>query len=418
MKQLIIIRILSDLSLLFTLCYYLLSFIGAIELYSIIYLIICFMTFVVYRLRKDSKKKAYIFAVLFFGNFILAKTIADIIFIAVLLFYSMYLALKGLDETSYYLIIDRFNKGLIIIASMFAIAIPTHSLDIIETRSIPFIIIFLVTSVMLTRSLRLLQYNENTEELNKINMKYSIIVIGLSFILSIRQVRQLISGALLRIYDYLLEAIVFILYGAFLAVGHALKYVVAFLKSLIEGKRIMEQLEIQGSSFESIEDINTQSLIEAINRSWIFNIIMKVILSLLVLLSIYYIVKIMMKNFYDKKEEEEYTETKEFIKRDKDDRSSRRWAVPFKPRRYDEYIRYYYQKFIKLCLDRKIDIRNTDTTLQISGKSSGTFDPQAVDWMRETYVKVRYGGDSGNKQTTKEFHDNYKKLKKGQAGRF
>lgn len=412
MKQLVFIRILSDMSLVFASCYYLLSFIGDVKLNGIIYLPICAMIFGAYGIKKGSKKKAYGFCALFIGILVFASTSADVIFAGILIFYSIYMVFKGLDETGYYLVIDRFNKGLVMLAAMFLISFFAHNMAVIEAKSAPFMVIFLVTAIMLIRSFRLLQYNEDATQLNRINIRYSIIVVGLSFCFSINQVRYYIFQAVGRIYDLMMKAVVFIFYGGFIIVGQGIKYAVAFMRGLLEGKNIKELLEVQGSSFDNAEIYSTESLIESINRSHIFKIIMNVLVTILVLSALYCFIRMLMKNHHIKKEEEEYTETREFIAKDRDHKRSWKITLPFMARKYDEYIRYYYHKFMRLCLAKGIELGEADTTQDISRKSKTNFDEASVDGMREIYIKVRYGEDPGDKEKARRFHSYYKRLNK------
>ncbi|SHJ16521.1 hypothetical protein [Lutispora thermophila] len=413
MKQLVFIRILSDVSIMFALCCYLLSFIGDVKLSGITYLIVCVMIFGAHEIKRGSRKKAYGFCVLFLVIFMFAKTLVDMIFIGILVFYSMYTVFKGLGEIGYYMAVERFNKGLIILAAMFLLALFAHNMVVIETKSAPFMIIFLVTAVILIRSFRLLQYNEDITQLNRINIRYSIIVVALSFGLSIPQVRQYIFKVVGNIYDLLVQGIVFIFYGVFIIMGKGIEYAIAFMKALMEKKSIGELLESQGSYFDNVEIYNTESLIEIINRSIIFKIIINVLVTILIFLALYHFMRMLMKNNHIKRNDEgEYMEIREFITRDRNHKKLRKITLPFMAGKYDEYIRYYYQKFMRLCVTNGVEILKADTTQDISRKSETNFDKASVDEMRKIYIKIRYGEDSGDKDNARRFYNYYKRLKR------
>lgn len=407
------IKIFSDFSFIFALSFYFLSFIDEVKLPGFLYLLVSFIVPAAYAMKKRKSRWLYAIIALLPAFFAFAKNLADMIFISIIVSYSLYVIYKGLNEIGYYMAIERFQKGLMFFAAMFAIAIPTGSFGIIEAKSIPFIIIFLVTSVMLNRSMRLCQFNENTKELHKINLRYSMIIVGLSLMLSIKQVRQAMGSILHRLYDGFLELVIYLLYGVFLAVGYGLKYVIAFVRSLLERRVIKpEAMEESEFLFGNIEDLNGQDLISIISKSWIFNALAHIVSGILVLLLLYMAIKLLTRRFYEKREKEEYTETREFIKKDKEGKALGRLALPFNMRRYEEYIRYYYRKFLKLCISRDIEIKSSDTTLQINDKSTGEFDEEALHNMREAYIKVRYGEETADKQKAREFRKFFSKLKK------
>lgn len=65
-----------------------------------------------------------------------------------------------------------------------------------------------------------------------------------------------------------------------------------------------------------------------------------------------------------------------------------------------------------MCQAKKIDIKNSDTTLQINDKAKEYFDSNIIENIREIYIKVRYGGWSPDNTVKKEFYQLFKSLTK------
>ena len=113
-------------------------------------------------------------------------------------------------------------------------------------------------------------------------------------------------------------------------------------------------------------------------------------------------------------EQDEYTEEKELILRKEETakRAKKDFFNFLKPKNYNEQVRLYYQKYMRKCIDRDVEITEMDTTEEINNKSQIRFDKNIIDDIRNIYIKIRYGEKESTKEIVKEMGEYYKEIKK------
>ena len=63
------------------------------------------------------------------------------------------------------------------------------------------------------------------------------------------------------------------------------------------------------------------------------------------------------------------------------------------------YVRRYYRKFLSLCIDRGMILRNDSTSAEIAKNAKSNFDSyQDIDHLRDVYIKSRYSGKAETKE--------------------
>ena len=78
------------------------------------------------------------------------------------------------------------------------------------------------------------------------------------------------------------------------------------------------------------------------------------------------------------------------------------------------YIRRYYRRFLKLCVDKGV-ILSTDSTSATIARDAKTFikDEANIDQLREVYIKSRYSGKEDTKEDKAKAKDTYLRIKGG-----
>jgi hypothetical protein len=199
-----------------------------------------------------------------------------------------------------------------------------------------------------------------------------------------------------------------------LGVGYLLAILFNALMALIKKLGIKPQgLDsiFQTNKIQSPKTEEGKVLIDKLLNSPIFNIIIK---TFVILLVVYIILRLFKGLMNSENQQEEYSEEKEFILRPEDqDKYHRRGLFEFlKPMNRNEQIRLYYQKYLRTCIDKGIDITERDTTEEISNKSQIKLDKKLIDDIRNIYIKIRYGEKESTKEMVKEMGEYVKNIKK------
>jgi hypothetical protein len=132
-----------------------------------------------------------------------------------------------------------------------------------------------------------------------------------------------------------------------------------------------------------------------------------------IILLFYIIIKILKKTIDVDRKLEAYEEEKEAIIKIKTNENNliRRLTKMLKPKENNELVRFYYTKYLKLCLKNKINILYSDTSKEINGKAKDSFNNENINILRNIYIKARYGGEEIDDKLLKKFLDYFKKIK-------
>ncbi|MDI6602422.1 MAG: hypothetical protein QME46_11705 [Thermoanaerobacteraceae bacterium] len=310
----------------------------------------------------------------------------------------------------YYSFMEMFKKGIGLVAIIFGISIIRKNVNIFSTVSAPYIIVYLVFSVVLLRTLRYMEYNKNSMDINKINLKYSAIITTLSLTISMKPVREFIFNSLYQIYNFIINMLFYLLSWPIFGIGYVMQFIVYFVKKIIStNARQQISINVSEPPFENIEEINRTDIIEFLMKNKLVNTLLQITIFVVI---IWLFIKIFGRQFHLKREEEEYIESREFITEKKENNSIRRLPIIFRSRTPVDYIRIYYLKYLRMCKTKKIDIKNSDTTFQINDKAKDYFDSNVIKNIREIYIKVRYGGWSPDNTVKGEFYQLFKDLTK------
>lgn len=392
----------SNFSFVFTILCYILPF-TTVNNFILMYILAVFAGYLGLCLKE--RRKRYLFTgVLMAIPIIFFKEERSLIFVSILIFSFYYYLSKSAGKNDYRTFVVNFKRGLSIFAFLIGISTLTGTIYLLSKFSIHFMIIYFLSTVVLVRSLRHIQYNKDMERINKLNLRYSILITGISFILSIEEIREAIFHGLKVGYEFLVDIFMEAFSWFFIGVGYI---GLLFMKIF---KWIFQRGKDKGVQIKPPEPTEIEKQIEELATlppilKTILSIIFKVLLILLIL---YIIVRILKQNRVGKRVEEEYLEEREFISLKK--KKEKRWRSIFKPKESGELIRYYYKKFLNKCIGKNILILKTDTTFDINKKAEEIYNSGLIDKFRQIYIKTRYGEKRVEDEELVEYTDIYKKM--------
>lgn len=413
MNLIYLIKIMNLIALIFIPFNYIFAVLGYNNRSGLIYLWLCIIGFIINHFsRKKSKLVAIPFVILFLP-LIWARSMDELIYLGAYFIVTMLLILKSRGSIKYDMELDIFKKGIYICISTFIISL-MGGIHFFSSYSGHFVIIYLVSTILLLRNLRFLEYNKESREGKRINYSYSIIIVIFSMILSISNVRVMLFKVIKKSYIYITELFMYLFSWFFLGIGYIISLLLNALKTLMERLGVKSQdlgVNILLKKLEIPKEEEGEALVEQLLDSIVFQIFVKVF----VIAVIGYILIKVFSNFMNRESElEDYLEEKEFIPRSGELKKGfkKSFLNYIIPRNNEEQVRLYYQKYMKKCIDSDIEINENDTTEDINNKSKKKFDNGIIHEIRNVYIKIRYGEKEATRETVKEIEEYYNKIKK------
>ena len=267
------------------------------------------------------------------------------------------------------------------------------------TYAAPFIIIYLLSSIILARTIRHLDTNMGLKDIRKNNVKNILIMSAVYAVTAFENLRDslLVLG----------EKILIVIYYPIVWLGKLRAMILRKLYSLIKiPESVLEYQEKADGEF-------TKKQLEAIKKfeeeSPLDLTMLKRILGLLAVIVIIYIVyKLIMRAGNRRYESVEYVEVREYIKESKEKKKKRFKKDKF-PKELREQIRYYYRRFLDKLKQNDIEILKTDSSLEINQKAEGLFGEE-INRIREIYINTRYSDSQVDENLVREMESLYKKL--------
>ena len=338
---------------------------------------------------------------------LITKFFAYVAYVSIICIYTYFFLFKNLNKVDYYTFIEEFKRGVGFIGAVFIISVFSNNLIFFEKVTTVYLIIYLVSSIILLRSLRYMEYNKDDKTINLTNFKYYALVILLSFSLGINFIRNLIGYTLYQVYNFIINLFIGMVSWILYAIGRVLQYFIEFFnRQLSNTNHSQVSVQPQHSPFENMENINRIDIVGFFKNNILINLFMQIIIIVVIILVIIWILR-RRANFTEVKEE--YTQSKEFMTTGKNNTLKRLNNI-FKSKTSIEYIRYYYLKYLKMCITKNIDIKNSDTSLDVYNKSKNHYNLSAINSLRQIYIKVRYNNLSPSNKEKKEYLNIFKKL--------
>ena len=319
--------------------------------------------------------------------------------IALIIFALIFYLYKQKNNLSYGETCEEFKKIIYIIPVILIISGINISRNLSDRFIIPYMIYYLIFTVLLIRYLRNYEYNAVNEKLNKINFTYFIVIIIAAIIFALKSVRHSILSIVLFVYRYIMDIFIYISSMIFLLVFNLFRNI--HIKGINPNIFKISQKDMK---LQNTADIKEYALANPL----LHKIIIIFVNIIIILLAVYIITRILRKRFAASPNLEECEETKEFIFSEK---HSNKIKSRFVFGDYPSQIKYYYRKLIKDMISKGINLNKSDTTMDIHLKSQEAFDKASLWSMRDMYIKVRYGREDCTKDNVKEFRNFYKNRK-------
>lgn len=299
-------------------------------------------------------------------------------FILYLTVFSCMYMVKGMGKGNYSYFSRRLKSSFVIISSITIFVVLTSVLRSFLMPGVVFTIIYLLSSIILVRSLRHLESGMDMKKLRNINLKYLALMTLISIAITVDFLRNIIAFGMWKIYEIIIKGILAIL---FLPIRLFSVFIEKIIEWITEGYPDPVGVEESGIEF-SENGANYTNLI----KSDAFREVLLDIFALIVFLVVIYVAyKILSKIGNRDTEGLKYQEQREYIK--KSEKKKRRlWErYPKKPR---EQIRYYYRKYLRDVEKKKVDIKASYTSLDVKENSKNIF--RNADQIRDIYIKARY----------------------------
>lgn len=422
------LKIISNISLVFGIFGFLLSSIGIFsntELYNseLLYIWLILTSFLIYR-ASSRKIFTILLSVLPFLPILLIRDTLDIIFISIVGLYNLYLLSRIIKRLTYGSSVEEFERviPMVIIITIISVAVSLAFPDkaMIYNRSVlPYFVVYLVSTIILLRTLRYIEYSSTeNRDMNKVNLVYSISIIIISFLLSLPMVRTIlwrgISVGFTYVISGFLMGLAWLVFGILYLFDKLVSLLGRFFKPVKRELPEIKMDELTKRIFDMARTEEGREFVERKANTSNTNQILIIILSIVIILILAYIVYTLFKKYESRRKpkEEDYIETKEFITIKKEDGSSvlKKILEKLKPKDPVEKIRLYYKKYLLMCKEKEIELRESDTTLDIYSKSRDFFNREVLPRIREIYIRVRYGLENPSNKTVKEFIALYKRI--------
>lgn len=379
MMCILLLEIISVMSLIFAVLNILFTFTSLSEMFLLFLYSLIVTTIATYLQKKNKIYGAltvFLFLPLFYFRgksafwFLLYLTVITFIYVN-----------KSIGKGNYDHFSRRLRTSFVVIAGITVFVLALNFLRNAIMPGVVFTVIYLLSSIMLVRSLRHIESGMDMKKLNRINLKYLGIIAALSIIMTIDSIRNAVVFIFSKIYEVIIDGLLAILLIP-------IRFLFMLVENLIEWLAGRELVEVEFGTQEMEFGENGVDYRDLIQSEVVKEIVFSVLSLAVFILIIYIIYKILSKIGNRGHEGLEYQEEREYIKTDK--RKKNRFFERY-PKELKEQVRYYYRKYLRALTKKKVEIKSSDTSLDIKETSKETFKNE--DKIREIYIKARYSND-------------------------
>lgn len=399
MTEIILLEIISMVSFIYSLLLVLFPFATINEIF-IIFIWTIILSFIFALNHKKSPKYQSIMLLLLMP-LVFYHSLVSIYFIvgsSILIYgYMTRFFMKGsFDEY-----IDILKRTYIIYTVIGILALIYRGFNNFVNFSIPFIIIYLMTTIILVRILRHIEAGMERGKIRRTNIKYLGAISIISSIVTLDSLRESILFLMQKSYLLSVDILMKIFYYPIIVIAGFIGKIIHFLMELTMRSQVTQEIaqEAAGEDFfspEAIEVVTFKS----------FRVIIEVALTILI---IYFIIKVIAKVGDRSHNILEYTEEREYIKESK--KKKKRVGKEKFPRELKEQIRYYYRRYLEKLYKKKVKILKTDTSIQVNEKAQEVIENEdEIEMIRKIYIDSRYGDKNVDKEVVEEIERLYKKV--------
>ena len=308
--------------------------------------------------------------------------------------------LSSMQVGKYLEYVSMFKKSIVLYISLFYIKVLSTQFSWFLGEGTIFLIIYLLSSIVLIRSIRHLDTNMDNTMIRNSNRKYLFGIILVFLVGTFDTLKE----ALYRLGVKIFELVEYILYILLYPLN---KFLFWFFALFQDPDFVPEEVLIGDNA--AVDGVITADQVETFaeytkNIFLILKIISGVILFIVV---IYILYKLLLKTGDKNYIGVEYTEHREYIKDEK--KKKRKLFGERYPKDSNGQIRYYYRKYLEKLNKIDIEILKQDTSLDVSAKAREEFGTE-VEEIREIYINSRYKTDEANKDHVEKIKSLYNNL--------
>lgn len=402
MTELILIEIISITSLIFTVLITVLDF-TSLNSYFLLFL----WTTVVSSIYGVNKRKAYskyILLAILLPLFLFKTNLVYYFLFSLFILIYLYL-IKSLERGSYGNYVDDLKNSSFIFLALLIISYLGDILPRFMAKSIPFIIIYFITTIILIRSLRHLSLGMDKDIIRRSNKRYLATIIGISGLVTLDNLRNIVFGTISLIVGTIYKLIVDIVFGLlYYPISAAIFGLLKF------GNWILSLLGKMDGEIDQIDMVNGDQVegVATLARELpVVDISLKIVVGLLAIYILYRLIK-----KYGERQRVlmDYIEEREFVGKEQAKRP--RNLILRKPKQLKEQIRYYYKLYLLKLTNNNIIIESSYTSFEINEKAKEKYPLNTIEKFRNIYIDNRYGYKLADIESVDEIEKLYKDIEK------
>ncbi len=397
MAGIILLEIISIVSFIYSLLLIFFSFASINEIF-IIFLWTIIVSYI-FALNHKKSKRYQMIMLLFLGPLLFYHSASSIYFLVITAILIYIYMTKSLMKGNYDEYISKLKKTYIMYGAVCILALMNRGFYNYINFSVPFIIIYLMTTIILVRSIRHLESGMDMKKIRQVNYRYIGMISVISFIVTLDNLRTFMFFMIKKTYLFFIDIIMKLLYYPIVIIGGMVNKIISYLMSKAIENGALEQLlgDMLGKESPPVEEM--YEIYYSSTRT-----VMKI---LLIIFIIYIIYKLIIKVGDRSYKGLEYTEEREYIKEPK--KKKRRFSREKYPKELNEQIRYYYRRYLEKLNKKKVEVLKTDTSLDINEKAEEIYE-EGIERIRKIYIDSRYGNGDVDKNMVEEMGSLYKKL--------
>lgn len=379
MINILMLEIISVLSFIFALLNIIFKFASLSQMFLLFLYSTALVMLVSYLQKKNSLYR--VLSLLLFVPFLYFKSKPAFWFFLYLTALMSLYTYKSLGKGNYEHFSRRLKLSFTIISAITIFVVIFSNFRDFIMPGVAFAVLYLLSSIILVRSLRHMESGMDIDKLNNINLRYIVLIGILSIAMTIEPLRNMVGFLMSKVYSVIINGIIAIIYLPVRLFAFLIEKAIDWLT---RGEFGDVELEVPEMSYGE-SGAKYAELIES-------NLVREVLLSILSLIAfivvIYVAYKILSKIGDRNHEGLEYREEREYIK--STTRKKRRLFERY-PKDLKGQVRYYYRKYLRKLNKNDIEIKSSHTSLDIKESSKNI--SKNASKIRSIYIKARYNGE-------------------------
>lgn len=382
MISIFILEIISLLSLIFTVLNIIFLFTSLNQMFVLFLYSLIIISLVNYLGKKNNIYRLLIL-LLFLPIFYFKSKSAFwfLLYLTVIIFIYMN---KSLGKGNYHDFSRRLKLSFTIFSAITAFVLVFKDFREAVAPSLAFAILYLLSSIILVRSLRHIESGMDMDKLKSINLRYLVVIGLLSLSMTLDPLRNMVGFLISKIYSIVINGIIAIMYLPIRLFSLLIEKIIEWITS---GEFAGIELEMPEMSYGE----NEAQYMDLIQSDTVKEVLLS-ILSLGVFVVVIYIVYKILSKFGNRDYEGlEYQEEREYIENTR----RKRW-LNFEryPKELKDQVRYYYRKYLKDLKKKDIDLESSYTSLDVKKASINV--SKNGDKIRNIYIRARYNSGEIN----------------------